>query len=466
VNRHDDLRALRETVSQVFEDFPLPRPTGIQRRADQLAASLRVEMVRPKLVDIEDMYNRLRNEYDRDRDGCIDRLSRKDRRYLPWTLFHSVEQRAVDWPGLLEGALRTLETIDRPTRLTGWIRVYLQYYEDGQSKFEQLREVLEMKLAEYNGTNPRLVFWKTRLRYLFARSAKRSAAGHLLSADEGHIAGMEALGLVEDLALGGFAVATVREAVNLVHVDFPNGLNALLDMLEVENQNSKRLRDRDVAAEAVSLLIPDAGLDAQEDIRDPLRSFTLRYFGDPRLPGNEPDWFGVDDRAKKILSQWISRADVEFFFQLVAEAEQDKHWKYRKQFWEAYVDHFEASWVALGPRAIRLARNMRWSQHAELRSFGRLRDAESSQSVFIIRMGGFDFVEWSNSGACRVWRRSESPLELGQGVYSGGRLRREGYVRRQIHSLSDRYRWQRDLARWIELNTGLTRTRSYRLDGN
>ena len=465
MNTHEDLRALQETIGQVFEGFVLPQSDRMRRCASQLAQSLQVEMVKPKLVDIETMYNRLRSEYSKDQDRCVENLSVRDRRYLPWTLFHRVEERAVSWPGLLGAALLELERVGRPTRLTGWIRAYLQYYEEEQAEFEDLREVLEAKLAEYKGTNPRLVFWKQRLRYLFSRSATRSAAAYLLSAAETSEARMKKLGLVEELSMGGFAIATVRAALQQVHERFPDGLGVLLDMLEVGHQNDGRLRNLDVAAEAVSLLIPAAGLEAGEDIREPLQSFALRHFGDPRLPGRETRWLGVDELAKETLSSWISRADVELFFQLVAEAAQDKHWRYRKRFWETYVDYFEASWVALGTRASRLAKNARWSRHAELRSFGRLRDAEGGQSVFIIRMGGYDFVEWSNSGACRAWKRSESPVELGEREYSGFDLRKGGYELRLIHQMSEQYRWQRELARWIEFKTRIKPQKSFLLDG-
>ena len=465
MNPHEDLHDLHTAALRAFEPPVIDEPSRMKAVANKLVASLKAESAKPTPIDLQKMRERLMAAYEQDTDHCLQALPRTDLRYLPWTLVQgSTDQWALSWPGLLGSAIHEMETSGRSSRLTGWIRVYLRHYEAETPEFEQLRRALESQLAQYDGANPHINCWKERLRLLFSANAVELSASLFLAEQRTPEELFAELGLVDELADGGFVAAVVNGVVGKVVSRFPNGLDIALQLLVIDRGDRIQLRTREVAERAISVLIPQAGPTADEAVREPLKSFALRYFRDPRLPGNGANWARIDVSAKGVLARWISHADVEFFFQLVEEAARDRHWKYRKRFWQGYVDHFEATWVALGSRAARLARESRRNKHAIDRSFGRLRDAEQSQSVFIIRMGGYDFVEWSNTGACRVWKGSESPLELGEAEYSRYDLMDENYAHRQIHQQSNRYGWQREMASWIQRHTGIKATQSYRLD--
>jgi hypothetical protein len=466
VNRYEELQALRDFAAQPLEIADLPEPLRMEATADRLMRRLKAESVKPRQIDLLEMHTRLRKAFEEEGENCLHRLPKSDLRYLPWTLVQGeVDERALTWPGLLKSAIREMKASKRQSRLTGWIRVYLQEFDQRSAELRSLRSALEKQLDAYDGANPRLTCWRERRGNLFGKKAVENCSKMLLQ-DAGTATDvLERLGLVDELADGGFVSAVVEDLVKRAATDLEAGLGKVLELLEIERDGVVSLRRRELAEVAISTLLPAAGEEANSAIREPLKAFALHHLKDPRLPGNRPHWLRIEERAREVLSRWIAHADVEFFFNLVEQAAKDKHWKYRKRFWEGYVDHFEVTWVALGPRARRLAQRVSNKEHAESRSFGTLRGAESSQSVFLIRMGGFDFVEWSNSGACRIWALDATPIDFGGDEYLASDFRSANFAHRQIHTYNSSrpYAWQRELAAWIQQHTGLKATRSFSL---
>ena len=56
--------------------------------------------------------------------------------------------------------------------------------------------------------------------------------------------------------------------------------------------------------------------------------------GDPRLPRNTKNWLRIQEARQRFL-QWLSRADINFFFEHVLPRGKDPHG--RKAFWLRYV---------------------------------------------------------------------------------------------------------------------------------
>ena len=63
------------------------------------------------------------------------------------------------------------------------------------------------------------------------------------------------------------------------------------------------------------------------------------------------------------------------------------------------------AWVLLGRKAGAYVRELRASGDQEVASLdcGKLTGAQNGQSVLVMRVGELTIVEWSHSGACRVW---------------------------------------------------------------
>ncbi len=63
--------------------------------------------------------------------------------------------------------------------------------------------------------------------------------------------------------------------------------------------------------------------------------------GDPRLPVNSTNWFGVSPAARNSFIEWLSKDDIVFFFELGLPKGADPHG--RKKFWLNYVGSVKKS---------------------------------------------------------------------------------------------------------------------------
>ena len=184
-----------------------------------------------------------------------------------------------------------------------------------------------------------------------------------------------------------------------------------------------------------------------KEIKDKLSNYFLRHLKDPRIPGNDIFWKDVSDNAKKIFCQWLSSKDLEFFFNIVDETSADTKWEYRRKFWEAYLPKITNTWVILGREAKRYAVSSK--SGSETNRYGDLVSGSSMHSVFLIEMGGYVFIEWNDSGACRIVKAEECPFKFYKKRYTSDELKVRQYEHKVRHIFAERYSWQEKLRRWI-----------------
>jgi len=125
-------------------------------------------------------------------------------------------------------------------------------------------------------------------------------------------------------------------------------------------------------------------------------------FGDPRHPQNRNNWLGIDEASKRV-QEWLSAADITFFFETVLPRGTDPHG--RKAFWLRYV----------GCRGLRSRPLLSNSDKFRLRDvlrknaakgsdFGRLLDEDTS--AFILDFGPVIAIEFSAVGnACYLYEK-------------------------------------------------------------
>jgi hypothetical protein len=138
--------------------------------------------------------------------------------------------------------------------------------------------------------------------------------------------------------------------------------------------------------------------------KEPLKELVLKYFGDPRV--DLSGWYGVDEEARHIFQGWLVEKTMTDFFNLLSHVAQtqsdaDRHWKYRKRFWNAYLNkgYIVEAWVALGPRAMEQApKFIKGTNH-----YASLSGGEPKHSALLLNIGGIWITEWSHSGSYRVW---------------------------------------------------------------
>jgi len=140
------------------------------------------------------------------------------------------------------------------------------------------------------------------------------------------------------------------------------------------------------------------------ELRDQLKSLVCRdlRLGDPRLPANQRHWVGMPEEAKKKLIQWLSRADIVFFFDHVLPDREDRQG--RKAFWLRYVPSVRVSRPLLSrDDRVRLRVALQKDQN-QAANYGRL---TGNSSAFLLDFGDILVIEFSNVGACYVYRRRD-----------------------------------------------------------
>ena len=225
-------------------------------------------------------------------------------------------------------------------------------------------------------------------------------------------------------------------------------------------------RDDGTSRTIVSETIENLGIDAPEDLRQPVQSYVFREWQDPRLVGGDVRWREVSDEAKRIFTKWITEEDLRFFFDVVAQACNDRKFAYRKAFWLAYFEHISFCRPVLRRDVHNLLRNNPQAlEYYRERQPARLTGGAPDQHAFIIQMGDHTFVEFSTAGACYVYDNADRPFELGNLTYAMAELRNMYFAGdRVIHRKSEAYQWQEKFESWITDELGIDRVRGYWLE--
>ena len=220
----------------------------------------------------------------------------------------------------------------------------------------------------------------------------------------------------------------------------------------------------------LSKIIEKLRINASEDLRQPVQSYVLRKWGDPRITGGEVRWRGVSDEAKQIFTRWITKEDLRFFFDVVAKACDDNKFAYRKAFWLAYLEHISFCRPVLRRDAEYLFRNdPQTLQYYRERRPAALTGGNRNQHAFIIQMGDHTFIEFSTAAACYVYDNADRRFSLDTSDYTMDTWRRNSLrnkssaKHRVSHSYSENYSWQERLASWINRELGIKPLRSYHL---
>ncbi|TDA70119.1 MAG: hypothetical protein D9V47_02930 [Clostridia bacterium] len=450
------LESFRQRIKYALQPVSFPEPVHVVRQHSKIMERYDVAPQIPTKIELGALANKAKTLWDSQGSKGLLALSKSEVGNLPWVLYYGEPPQIASQAELVQHILRLLEPRAR-TNILKLIHAYLLFFDPTLPGTEVIRKFLVRSLAQYQGRNPRVRRWRERASLVFAPDGPRHAAGWILTSEKETAALLsEDLGLEGDLATGAFVKALTRTCLTMVEKTFPNGLGKALNLLETPGI-PPRARFKEMLPEAATKLISRAGPEANQEIQDRLRSFFLKHMDDPRLPGGRVWWKDVSPEAQRIFAQWISKRDLEFFFSIVDRTAVDRQWAYRRRFWEAYLPYIENTWVALGPRARALVDSPQMRAHMEERHFAILSGVEGNQSVFFVQMGGYIFLEWSHSGACRVWDQQTCGFELGQPKYSGSELRADNYVHYQRHIGP----WQEKLAQWILLRTGIRPAKPY-----
>jgi hypothetical protein len=165
---------------------------------------------------------------------------------------------------------------------------------------------------------------------------------------------------------------------------------------------------------AAALLSPWAGREPPPAHKRLLVDSVLDYAGDPRI--RETRWRPVRqarEDAYRVIVQWLTKASVEQFFDIVSETMRDRPdmWAQRRKFWTSYLkaDLISAAWVAFGSAgANRADQAAARTGDKGLTMFGRLASGggrTAEHAALIMQIGDLTVVEWSHNGSWNIWTR-------------------------------------------------------------
>lgn len=116
-----------------------------------------------------------------------------------------------------------------------------------------------------------------------------------------------------------------------------------------------------------------------------------------------------------VVRRWNAFQSINVFFKIIEEtttgSEHSHQFPKRKKFWLSYFNQSAVSdaWVLLGRKAQAYMRQLESTGNEEITKLrcGQIVGAQNEQSALIMRVGNLTVVEWSHSGACRVWKSTD-----------------------------------------------------------
>ena len=378
-------------------------------------------------------------------------------RRLAWGLTYSEDglPRIVDTPELRD-ALQLIEDRFSISALLGVFHALLEVW--GTRNAEMLREFVIRHLANYGGRRRFVLNLRANSAWYCEEDGATQLAMSLLR-DQVNLSDVWSYLNLPDYMQGYRYFGAVAEAYVALnrHLD----RESVADIVTFVEMH----KDGKTSRAIVSRTIENLGFDAPEDLRQPVQSYVFREWQDPRLTGGDVRWREVSDEARQIFTRWITAEDIRFFFDVVAQACNDRQFAYRKAFWLAYFEHISFCRPVLGRNVHRLLRNNPQAlEYYRERQPATLTGGTYDQHAFIIQMGGHTFVEFSTAAACYIYDNTRRPFRLDNPAYHMSELRNQLAAKHRVNHIgSERYYWQRKFASWIRRELGIEPLRSYRL---
>ena len=179
-----------------------------------------------------------------------------------------------------------------------------------------------------------------------------------------------------------------------------------------------------------------------------------KNLGDPRFGKLKFKWNRVSQNSREIFLHWLAEKDLNLFFQIIEQTALDRMWRYRKNFWKAYLPYIRNTWVFLGRDAQDMARNL----GDKIISHGKLEGGVANQSVLVFQIGNFAFTEWSHNGKLRAYTVGNAHNFFGRKSIRREDIVNSRYVMEWIHSAPQAFSWQNRVGEWIRANCGIYKT--------
>ncbi len=222
-------------------------------------------------------------------------------------------------------------------------------------------------------------------------------------------------------------------------------------------------QDDQTNREILSELIEQLGNNTCEHLRQPIQSYALQNWKEPRIAG--ANWKYISNKAQCIFTQWIIEKDFYFFFDVIPKTVNVFEFEARKAFWLAYFEYISFCRLVLHEGNEGLFRdNQQDFQYYRDRRPATLVGGAQNQHALIIEIGDYIFVEFSIAPMCYVYNKADRPFPLNAPSYKINELRNTMPTHRENRFDLENDSWQSRLASWIATKLGIKPLRSYRFD--
>ena len=377
-------RQARESKER-WNTLRLPQTEMVLRKLREKAD----KMIRVDPLDLQVLVKKTVRMYQ----GSQEEFTRREIRNLPFVIFSPELSMPV-----AKFALRPVD-LDKPSCFRRLLFAYFRGYKPKESKTEWIRTVL-WKQMQKNDRRVRSIHFLQDFPQLLAKDGVSQMAEFFSEGDL--YGGLKTLSFPSTLYGSNFVKAAI---VNAFQMDI--GLDAKQNLLKdlTENRSYRVLVPKVVGPVIIS--VDEEGSDSAKNW---LMQLIFRYMGDPR--GNDTAWLYVEEEAKEIFLHWLVKNDFAVFFHIIAKTA-DAKWKYRQDFWSAYMDEIRASRIIIGPKAKQLILNdLPKEEKSKLMAYDYLEGKSSDTSLLVFTIGQYTFIEVSHNGKLRVYSREKSPIQI------------------------------------------------------
>jgi hypothetical protein len=380
----------------------------------------------PPLQDLEALRRRLQLFYT---GQSRQPPTRREMRYAVWLLWNGSPQGAAI-PGLMQDVLAAAAGSPWRIRLliAAWLRDFAPGSDTVRAGGAAIRRLLD------NTPDSALDRWRAaQARYaMFTADAGPQRIGTALLHGPQEVKDILAATGLDDPAhaSGDYMRAVLRSLLAMLPQALRSdaGEFALQRAFTVLAPDGRLRFDRELRGDVGRGLLAawlDGGPPPQESLRAAVSTFLLDHLGDPRTKA--PQWLPVGERETALMRQWLARASLAAFFDIIADHALDHQWRYRQAFWTAYLERgaIADAWLALGRDVFFSASTVRDLADG----YGRLTGGQGNQSVLLLRIGPLILCEWSHNGSLRAWPAAEDNAPaMYQPSYTRQELMRPGLL--------------------------------------
>lgn len=375
-------RQARESKEQ-WITLCLPQIETVLRKLREKAD----KMIQVDPLDLQVLVKKTERMYQ----GSQEEFTRREIRNLPFVIFSPELSMPV-----AKFALRQVD-LDKTSCFRRLLFAYFRGYEPKESKTEWIRTVL-WKQMQRNDRMGRSIHFLQDFPQLLAKDGVSQMAEFF---SEGNLRdALKTLSFPPTLSGSNFVKAAIVKAFQM-----DIGLDAKQVLLEnlTKDQVYKGL-----VPQVVGPVIINVDEEGSDSAKNWLMQLIFRYMGDPR--GNDTAWLYVEE-AKEIFLHWLVKNDFAVFFHIIASTA-DAKWKYRQDFWSAYMDEIRASRIIIGQKAKLMLNDRPKEEKSKLMAYDYLEGKSSDTSLLVFTIGQYTFIEVSYNGKLRIYSREKSPIQI------------------------------------------------------